>query len=251
MEFPQREAFAEYLRDKQRIQPQAVPWMVKWVEEFLEGLDSPAHWEERCNAYYRQLESRVAPWRYTQAAKSVQLYRAFLSTDASGPPRPQPGSWIDVKEAYRGELRRQGRSLQTEKTYLNWITRFANRFSDSHPESLETQHVKEFLTWLAVERRVSSATQNQAFNALLFLYRYVLLKPINELSSIPRSRPTRRLPVVLSIDQISSIIRLMRSPYRLMAALMYGSGIRLNECLSLRHKDLNLETRVLTASRLI
>lgn len=116
----------------------------------------------------------------------------------------------------------------------------------AQPAQCATQHVKDFLTYLAVERNVALATQYQAFNALLFLYRYVLGTFIRELSSIPRSRPARRLPVVLSVEEISAIVRRMNAPYQVMAALMYGNGIRLNECLSLRHKDIDLEHKVLT-----
>ena len=103
---------------------------------------------------------------------------------------------------------------------MYWIERFRRRVGTDRPGECSTQHVKDFLTMLAVEKQVAIATQNQAFNALLFLYRYVLGVSIKELTAIPRSRPKKRLPVVLPVDQISSIGRRMRTPYKLVAALI-------------------------------
>jgi integron integrase len=246
MDFDDRNEFEVFLQDEHGFQERVIPWMVRWVAGFLQGLASFQHWDQRSREYYHDLEGRVADWQYAQAAKSVQLYYAFRKGREKVQEASPSLSWTEVEETARRELRRQGKALQTEKTYLYWIERFRRRVGSDRPEECSTQHVKDFLTWLAVEKHVAIATQNQAFNALLFLYRYVLGVSIKELTAIPRSRPKKRLPVVLPVDQISSIVRRMRGPYKLMAALMYGSGIRLNECLSLRHKDLDIENRVLT-----
>lgn len=246
MVFDDRKEFERFLREENGFQEMVIPWMARWVQGFLVGLDSPAHWDQRCREYYGELEGRVRDWQYAQAAKSVQLYLAFRNRSNSNVPVSDPGSWMEVEETARREMRRQGKSLQTEKTYIYWISRFASHGGPSQPVACSTQHVKDFLTWLAVEKHVSLSTQNQAFNALLFLYRFVLGGAIGDLKAIPRSRPTKRLPVVLTVDQISSIIKKMKAPYSLMAALMYGSGIRLNECLALRHKDIDVDRQVLT-----
>lgn len=246
MDLNDREGFERFLREEQGYEEKVIPWMVRWVRGFLSGLDSPAQWDQRCREFYAELENRVAGWQYAQAAKSVQLYLEFYRRSNSNVPVIRVGSWEEVEETARREIRRQGKSLQTEKTYVYWITRFRNYRTTPQPVGCSTQHVKDFLTFLAAEKRVSVATQNQAFNALLFLYRFVLGRSIADLNAIPRSRPSKRLPVILSADQISAIIGRMKPPYALMAALMYGSGIRLNECLSLRHKDIDLEHQVLT-----
>lgn len=246
MEFDDRKEFEAFLREQHGFQDRVVPWMGRWVAGFLQGLSSFQHWDRRCREYYHDLEGRVADWQYAQAAKSVQLYYAFRKGSEKVQATSSSLSWTNAKERARRELRRQGKAFQTEKTYMYWIERFSRRAGADRLEECSTQHVKDFLTFLAVEKQVAIATQNQAFNALLFLYRYVLGVSISELTAVPRSRPKRKLPVVLPVDQISVIVRRMRSPYKLMAALMYGSGIRLNECLSLRHKDLDTENRVIT-----
>jgi integron integrase len=245
MEFRDRQGFTEFLKE-QKFDPKAVPWMARWVAEFLRGLGSMNEWEKRCHEYYKHLRGRVEPWRVSQAAKSVQLYYTFLSRGPTGHPVAERLSWETAGDRARREIRRQGKSFQTEKTYLYWIERFSRRMARIRPEDCSSQHVKDFLTWLANERHVAVATQNQAFNALLFLYRYVLGTAIHDLVAVPRARPGKRLPVVLEAQEISAILSRMRMPYSLMAALMYGSGIRLTECLTLRHKDIDLAKRVIT-----
>ncbi len=246
MEFADRKEFEAFLKDEHGFPDKAIPWMGRWVAGFLQGLASFQHWDRRCKEYYQDLEGRVAGWQYAQAAKSIQLYYSFRTGGGPLHAASRTLSWTDIRESARREMRRQGKALQTEKTYMYWIERFSRCAGPDSPSDCSTQHVKDFLTWLAVEKRVAVATQNQAFNALLFLYRYVLGISIRELTAIPRSRAGKRLPVVLPVEQISSILGRLRPPYKLMAMLMYGSGIRLNECLSLRHKDIDLENRVLT-----
>ncbi|NBC30442.1 MAG: hypothetical protein GVY29_10705, partial [Spirochaetes bacterium] len=143
-------------------------------------------WDQRCSEYYAELEDRVAGWQYAQAAKSIQLYLGFYRRSDSNVPAVRAESWEEVEETAGREIRRQGKSLQTEKTYVYWITRFGNYKTMSQPDRCSTQHVKDFLTFLAAEKRVSVATQNQAFNALLFLYRFVLGRPVADLKAIPR-----------------------------------------------------------------
>jgi site-specific recombinase XerD len=98
------------------------------------------------------------------------------------------------------------------------------------------REVREFLSWLALDRKVAASTQNQALNALVFLYARVLEKPLGDIGSAVRAKRPPRLPVVLSHDEAMAIIGELESPYRLMASLMYGSGLRLVECARLRIK---------------
>jgi integron integrase len=246
MDFPDKREFHQFLSNEQAFSARVIPWMLRWVEGFLAGLASFEDWDRRCQEYYADLDGRVRPWQYAQAAKSVQLYLTFRSRTTSAQPENVQLTWAGAEDLARREMRRQGKSLQTEKTYLSWIRRFFSYRTTPEPSECESQHVKDFLTWLAVERRVSTATQNQAFNALLFLYRYVVGTSITDLRAIPRARRSRKLPVVLTADQVSAILKNMKPPYRLMATIMYGSGIRLSECLEIRHKDIDVQNQVLT-----
>lgn len=144
------------------------------------------------------------------------------------------------------ELRLQNKSLQTEHSYIHWVKRFGKYTCYKIPGSVNQDDVKAFLTYLAVERSVALSTQKQAFNAILFLFRHILDKKILNLESVTRSKVKRRLPLVLSQDEIAVILKQLQNPYRLMAAIIYGGGLRLSECLKLRIKDIDFQNNILT-----
>jgi len=136
-------------------------------------------------------------------------------------------------------------SLRTEQTYVYWI-RFFIRFSGvRHPRVMGVQEVEAFLTHLASDRKVSPATHRQALSALLFLYRQVLDIQLPWMQEIGRPQARQRLPVVLSREEVARLLPQVESTYNLIARLLYGSGLRLMECLRLRIKDLDFDRRVI------
>jgi integron integrase len=137
-------------------------------------------------------------------------------------------------------------SYRTEKSYLSWLTRFKSFVHERSCSALTEQDLKNFLSFLAVERKVAGATQKLAFNALLFFYRHVLEVEIGGLSTVVRSKIGRRLPVVLSQEEIRKVFSHLDGTHLLMAAIIYGSGMRLQECLSLRVKDIDFSRNCLT-----
>jgi site-specific recombinase XerD len=134
----------------------------------------------------------------------------------------------------------------TEKAYVTWIRRFILFHGKQHPLTLGPTHVEAFLSHLAVSHKVSSSTQNQALNALLFLYRRVLEVDLPCLRGVVRAKKPARLPVVLTPDEVAAVLAGLRGTYWLVGALLYGSGLRLMECLRLRAKDVDLSARQLT-----
>jgi len=114
------------------------------------------------------------------------------------------------------------------------------------PASLSSTDVKQFLTYLAVKRKVSATTQNQAFNALLFYYRHVLQKEFGKIDGVVRAKRKPYIPVVLSRDEINAVLAHLEPPYALVVKLLYGCGLRLFECLNLRVHCLNFDTGILT-----
>lgn len=128
-------------------------------------------------------------------------------------------------------------SIRTETQYLQWIRRFILFHSKRHPRDMGAPEVEAFLTHLAVSRDVAAATQNQALSALLFLYREVLGMDLPWLANVTRAKRPQRLPVVLSRDEVRVILDRMSGIYGLMASLLYGTGMRLMECVRLRVKD--------------
>lgn len=136
-------------------------------------------------------------------------------------------------------LRMRHYSRRTEETYVYWIKRFVRYSALRHPKDLGAPEVTAFLSSLAVDNNVSASTQNQAMAAVLFLYREVLELSVPWLSNIVPARQTRRLPVVLTRDEVRSVLAQVDRPARLVTALLYGSGLRLLEALQLRVKDVD------------
>lgn len=130
-------------------------------------------------------------------------------------------------------------SRKTEQTYCYWVKRFIRFHGMRHPADMAETEVNAFLSHLAIKEKVSASTQNQALCALLFLYRYVIGYRLGELGEVVRARKPRRLPVVMTRDEVSAVLGRLSGEKWLMASLMYGAGLRLTECLRLRVQDID------------
>ena len=140
-------------------------------------------------------------------------------------------------------MRARHYSLRTEEAYLGWIRRFIQAHRRRHPRELGGPEVEAFLTRLAVQGEVAASTQNQALSALLFLYREVLRLDLPWMENVVRAKRPQRLPVVLSQDEVRAVLELMQGRPRVLAALLYGTGMRLMEGLRLRVKDVDFARR--------
>lgn len=143
-------------------------------------------------------------------------------------------------EVARARIRRLGLAKRTEQAYVGWIRRFVLANSKRHPRDMGEQEVEAFLSRLANEGQVTASTQNQALSALLFLYREVLGVQLPWMEHIRRAKRPERLPVVLSRDEVRSLLGELSGVSWLQASLLYGSGLRLMECIRLRVKDVDL-----------
>lgn len=141
----------------------------------------------------------------------------------------------------RTRLRTLHYSKRTEQAYIGWLVRFIRFHDMQHPSTLGGPHVERFLSYLATQRHVASSTQNQAFAAILFLYKHILDRELPALNAVRAKRP-ERLPVVLSRNEVRRVIaELPRDPLALMVELLYGTGMRVLECCRLRIKDLDFD----------
>jgi integron integrase len=134
-------------------------------------------------------------------------------------------------------------SMRTEQAYVGWIRRYILFHGKRHPRDMGVEEVGAFLSFLAMDRNVAASTQNQALNALVFLYKAVLDKPLGELQGVVRAKKPRRLPVVLSRNEVIQVLRNLHGQHWLAACLLYGSGLRLMACVRLRVKELDFEYR--------
>jgi integron integrase len=141
----------------------------------------------------------------------------------------------------REALRSRHYSARTEQTYCLWVKRFIYFNKVRHPAEMGEPEINTFLTHLAVKEKVSASTQNQALSALLFLYRHVLGREVGDLGEVIRARKPKRLPVVMTREEVKTVLRHLEGDKWLMASLMYGAGLRLMECLRLRVQDIDFE----------
>lgn len=139
----------------------------------------------------------------------------------------------------RGKIRLKHYSIRTEQAYLDWIKRFILFFDKQHPKDLGAEDVEKFLTYLAVEGKVAASTQNQAKSALLFLYREILESELPWLDNVEQAKTPKRLPVVLTRAEVHAVLSRMQGTHWLIANLLYGTGMRIMECLRLRIKDVD------------
>jgi integron integrase len=148
-----------------------------------------------------------------------------------------------LMEEVRLRIRARHMSLRTEKTYLHWIRRYIRFHKLRHPREMGGAEVEDFLTTLAVKNQVSASTQNQALAAILFLYREVLEITLPWLEHVIRAKRPQRLPVILTREEVDQVFARLSGTEWLVVSLLYGSGMRLGECMRLRIKDLDLSRR--------
>lgn len=175
---------------------------------------------------------------------SDKSYRGKVGTPIKG--TAEGGSEPRLLEQAQARIRLKHYSLRTEQAYLQWMRRYIRANGLRHPRELNESAVEAFLTDLATRQRVSASTQNQALSALLFLYREVLAIKLPWMENVVRAKGSRRLPVVLSKGEVALVLRNLAGRNWLMASLLYGSGLRLMECLRLRVKDVDVARNEIT-----
>ena len=134
-------------------------------------------------------------------------------------------------------------SHKTELSYVQWIKRFILFHHKRHPKDMGADEITAYLNYLATKGHVAASTQNQALNAIVFLYREVLHQDLDVFPVFARAKKPKRLPVVLNKSEVQSILVCLKEPYKTMVGLMYGSGLRLSECLSLRILDIDFSRK--------
>jgi len=154
--------------------------------------------------------------------------------------------WDEVIGKLADEIKVRHYSRKTLKTYALWSRQFQRFLKNKPPAELGTADVKEYLTYLAVKCHVAASTQNQAFNSLLFFFRHALKRDFGILKDVPRAKKSLYVPMVLSREEIDSILAHLYHPYSLIVKLLFGCGLRLFECLQLRVRDFNFDAGILT-----
>ncbi|MCJ7833089.1 MAG: integron integrase [Deltaproteobacteria bacterium] len=180
------------------------------------------------------------------ATKKHDFSKALSSPGKASVALGSGASWKDEYSRLADEIQVRHYSPKTLQTYRGWVRQFQTFTHSKSPEFLSSNDVKEFLTFLAVKRKVSATTQNQAFNSLLFFYRHVLKREFGKIDGVVRAKRKPYIPVVLSRKEIENVLKHLEPPFDLVVKLLYGCGLRLFECLRLRVQVLNFDAGILT-----
>jgi len=268
--------FIEKLKEKKQspdLQKQAAYAVSLFLERqrIIEGMSLNTHSNAETKAKSTTPSTPFVKGEYTTAVQyratteglPLQVSEEKKTSLATGPPMPRQSSnshynewrclektgspeWDKLIDKLAAEIKMRHYSRKTLKTYADWSRDFQRFLRNKPPEELSAADVKTYLTFLAVNRRVSASTQNQAFNSLLFLYRHVLKKDFGEHRDIPRAKKSRYIPVVLSRREIDAVLERLEHPYDLAVKLLYGCGLRRFECVQLRVHDFNFDDGILT-----
>ena len=246
------EQFRNYLISSKLTDDKRADYYLAWIAVFHKSFkkkpEDPVMQEEIEN-FLNHLSRHREEWQVKQASLAIQLYQYYKERKKKGETAEILGlnaQWKSVAEEMRKVLRLMHRSYRTEQAYIAWVRQFYSFEKGCSPYSLESRNVKDFMTYLAVEKNVAISTQNQAFNAILFLFRHVLDKRIDDISEAVRAKGNKRLPVVLSKQEVGRLFDHMSGLYLLMAKIIYGCGLRVGECLQLRVKDIDFERNAVT-----
>jgi len=243
------EDFREYLLKSRVANTKTVPFYLHWVTQFFNHCHKhpeEAFTLEEQAAFLKQKARGLESWQLDQAREAIEVYRFWKSRQDGKSDVIRMDTrmqWKTVGDDMASMIRLRHLAKKTEQAYLGWVRRFYRFVNGKPPNSLNDENVKDFLTHLAVERKVSATTQNQAFSALLFLYRHILDKPLENIGGSIRAKRSKRLPVVLTQNEVAQLLSELSGVNLLMAQIIYGGGLRLNECLQLRVKDVDLERK--------
>ena len=191
---------------------------------------------------YYQIEKKKADQDNAQVLKNKNRDITTIKTEL----KTNNADWRPVYNGLDSEIQLRHYSPKTLAAYSGWVRHFQGFTQSKDPQLLSSIDVKDFLTYLAVRRKVSASSQNQAFNALLFFFRHVIKKDFGEIKDIPKAKRRPYIPTVLSRDEVDAIIARLRYPYDLVVKLLYGCGLRISECVRLRVQDFNFDDKILT-----
>lgn len=246
------EKYRNYLISKRIVTEKHLPYYLSWVSQFYAFCKKPETetvTDSEVDAFLKKLMRSCEDWQVKQAKEAINLYRFFMrqpTIKQKAGSRNYDRLWKKAADEMLRMIRLRQLALSTEKTYLGWLRQFYGFVNGVSPENLEPQHLLDFLTHIAAEKRVAKSTQSQAFNALLFFYRHVLEKDVTSLRGAIRSKRPRKLPAVMTQREVLKLFDCMTGTHLLMARIIYGGGLRLKECVTLRIKDVDFESGTLT-----
>jgi len=250
--------FQKYLLEKNLAPAKNVPFYAHWVSRFLDyarrnEFSALEYQEAAVLGFWDSLKSdkHILDWQHRQANDSIRLYyfHYLNKTDVRSVKAVASDSMPNIIQETKRLIRLKHYSYSTERTYIQWIERFLEYTRQTSKKAIsetDASDFKNFISHLALKQRVSASTQNQAFNAILFFFRYVLGKEAGDLADTVRAKRGQKLPVIFSVEEVKRLLACMNGKDLLIAGLLYGAGLRLMELARLRVKDIDMDLNTLT-----
>jgi integron integrase len=239
--------FQNYLRSKSLVNEKYIPFYAHWASKFLAFSENDPNLSRDLQVQkffnYLKTQKNIADWQVKQADNAVTLYmNQFQDRNESPSSQSQESKQLsassEIIEQMREALRIKHYAYDTEIVYLDWTRNYIENIKKKDLNAtLGSADVRDYLSHLALKRKVASSTQNQAFNALIFLFRHVLKTELQGLNKTVRAKQGQKLPVVFTTDEIKKLFKHLKGLHRLILELIYGSGLRLKELARLRVKD--------------
>lgn len=249
--------FGEFILKARLVRETAAPYCVRWARQFLSRPASNEPLATQVQQFCEELERHgCEDWQVRQAEQALRIYFVNFLQRTDWHKRPASAivddqgrtSPLAALEQLRSRIRTRHYSYRTECSYADWVRRFLTYLSEqqgTREPRVDSESVRNFLTHLAVRQRVSASTQNQALSAILFLCREVLAVEVETVSLAARAKRGTHLPVVLSVPETAALLGALHGTAWLMAALIYGGGLRVSECCELRIKDIDFDQGLL------
>lgn len=249
--------FQKFLADTKIVASKKISFYAYWVNKFLNSLvlDNGLSLQMQSKGFLENLEldPKVEPWQVKQAEEALTLYLdnfskgAAIKDNFNDFAKKKSYSLADVLDLVKQAIRIKHYAYSTERTYVEWVVKFYDYLKKSCTRDIQayepqSSDVREFLSYLAIQKNVSASTQNQAFNALLFLFNNVFSQELKGLNKTVRAKRGPRLPVVLTEDEIKILFENVGNGNLLILQLLYGAGLRLMELARLRVHDIDFES---------
>ena len=255
--------FQEFLLEQNIVSERNVPFYAYWVSRFLDFFaknNDALEMDLKVEKFLEFLNDQgsISDWQLAQAEEALRLYMnrfpqgKQLGRNYKGLERKSPKTVAEIIDDVRRAIKIKHYSYKTERSYIGWISRFYSYLEDERKKDirgyiLKSEDIRDFLNYLAVKKQVASSTQNQAFNALIFLCKNILHLEFKDLDKTVRAKRGKKLPVVLTVNEVKKIFDNVNSDNGnlLILQLLYGSGLRLMELARLRVQDIDFESGLL------
>lgn len=241
------EQYKKLIEIDKKIKKQHKPFYVKWVRLFIDFVSELNDDEFRIDNLVHNFtinlkaNQKYQDWQVNQAIDAVHYFATLMNAGKTSATLSLNSAVQQMDEI----IKLKHYSKRTGKSYIGWVKKL-NQYRHKNFNEYNSNDAKDFLTYLAKEKNVSASTQNQAFNAILFLFRNVLHKDLENMKDTLRAKRNRKIPTVLTREEVASFFKQMEGVYLLIVKLLYGSGLRLMECMTLRIKDIDFSSNTIT-----